>query len=45
MGWVEMLQAPRGWSVGRGYTSPHCGRVWGSGTRKFFVFFLENTIF
>jgi len=44
---VEVPQAPRGVGRGRGYTA---GRVCVGGwlcplSRKFFIFFVENTIF
>jgi len=48
MGGVEMPQAPRGWKMGRKYPPPYWGRVWVGGCPlpiKFFVFFVENTIF
>jgi len=42
MGGVEVPQALRGWGVGKGIPFP-LGE--GSAERKFFVFFIENTIF
>jgi len=49
MGGVEVPQAPRGLGVGRGYPLLTGGRVWGGVCAplrgKFFVFFVENTIF
>jgi len=38
MGGVEVPQAPRGWDIGEG--PGRCPLL-----RKFFVFFVENTIF
>jgi len=46
MGRVKVPQAPSGRSVGGGIPLPTGGRVWGgANARKFFVFFVENTIF
>jgi len=49
MGGVEVPQVPRGMERGKGYSLPTGGSVWGGGCapfpRKFFVFFVENTIF
>jgi len=46
MAGVEVLQAPRGWGVGRGYPLP-TEEGYGEGIvpRKFFCIFVENTIF
>jgi len=46
MGGVEVLQAPRGGTWGGGIPSPlREGSGEGAVPRKFFVFFVENTIF
>jgi len=50
MGGVEVPLAPREWGVGRGYPLPTTPSPLGEGSgegadRKFFVFFVENTIF
>jgi len=47
MGVVEVPQAPRRVWRGKGYPPPHWGKDLGRGAlpRKFFVFFVENTIF
>jgi len=46
MGGVEVLQAPRGWGIGRYIPSPlRGGSGEGAVPRKIFVFFVENTTF
>jgi len=43
MGGVEVPQVPSGVGVEKGIPLPVGGRVWGP--RKFFVFFVEKSIF